>query len=143
VARGDGTGTHIFSKTWEAHLAAIAHVRAVTRAESTTTAIAGPLPPPPMLRAAPDSAPPALRAEIVSAPGKGTHGKGESAVSGKTGATKSSRKSAVSGRTTASGSKTLKKTSGHSRKETLRPSGPPAPSETSTTKKRKKRAVKS
>jgi UPF0755 protein len=33
VARGDGT--HIFSKTWEEHLRAIAHVRALARAEST------------------------------------------------------------------------------------------------------------
>jgi UPF0755 protein len=34
VARGDGT--HIFSNTWEEHLRAIAHVRALARAESTT-----------------------------------------------------------------------------------------------------------
>jgi UPF0755 protein len=33
VARGDGT--HIFSKTWEEHLRAIAHVRAMARIEST------------------------------------------------------------------------------------------------------------
>jgi len=33
VARGDGT--HIFSRTWEEHLRAIAHVRAMARAEST------------------------------------------------------------------------------------------------------------
>jgi peptidoglycan lytic transglycosylase G len=33
VARGDGT--HIFSKTWEEHLRAIAHVRALARVEST------------------------------------------------------------------------------------------------------------
>ena len=64
VARGDGT--HIFSKSWEEHLAAIAHVRAVTKSESTAAAFAGPLPPPPTLQAAPDTA---RRAEIVSAPG--------------------------------------------------------------------------
>ena len=34
VARGDGT--HIFSKSWEEHLRAIAHVRALARMESTT-----------------------------------------------------------------------------------------------------------
>jgi UPF0755 protein len=71
VARVDGTHTHIFSRTWEEHLAAIAHVRAVAKVESTTIS-AGLVPPPPVLRAAPDTAALALRAEIVSAPGHGT-----------------------------------------------------------------------
>src|SRR3989454_1092519 len=65
VARGDGT--HIFTKTWENHLAAIAHVRAVAKVESATT-FAGPMPPPPLLRAAPDSAAHETPAEIVTAP---------------------------------------------------------------------------
>jgi UPF0755 protein len=71
VARGDGT--HIFSKSWEEHLAAIAHVRAVSKSESTATVLTGPvltgpmLPPAPTLQALPDTA---KRAEIVSAPGR-------------------------------------------------------------------------
>jgi len=67
VARGDGT--HIFTKSWEDHLAAIAHVRAVAKVESTPRP-AGLLMQGPMLRAVPDSAPPMLRAAIVSAPSK-------------------------------------------------------------------------
>src|SRR5439155_18785278 len=65
VARGDGT--HIFTKSWAAHLAAIAHVRAVAKVESTPR-LAGPLMQGPVFRAVPDSALPALRAEAVSAP---------------------------------------------------------------------------
>ena len=68
VARGDGT--HIFTRTWEDHLAAIAHVRALAKVDSTKPT--GPLMQGPVLRAAPDSAPPTLRAEIVSAPSKPT-----------------------------------------------------------------------
>jgi len=67
VARGDGT--HIFTRSWEEHLAAIAHVRAVAKVDSTPRP-AGLLMQGPVLRAAPDSAPPSLRAEIVSAPSK-------------------------------------------------------------------------
>jgi len=67
VARGDGT--HIFTKTWEDHLAAIAHVRALARVDSPPKP-AGALMQGPMFLAAPDSAPPAVRAEVVSAPSK-------------------------------------------------------------------------
>jgi UPF0755 protein len=149
VARGDGT--HIFSKTWEQHLAAIAHVRAVTREESTTTALAGPMPEPPTLRALPDSMPD-LRAQVVSAPAKAVAGKSASgtskraaAVSGKTSTPKSAtvaRKTASRKAVPGTASRTVKKASGASSKETLRPTGPPAP-ETPAAKKRKKRAVKS
>ncbi len=122
VARGDGT--HIFSKTWEQHLAAIAHVRAVNKAESTT-AYAGPLPPPPMLQAMPDTVK-ASRAEIVSAPAKSTS---------RTGTHK-----AATGRTRTPSKTTAKKTA--TKKEVVRSSGPPAPSETGAPSKHKKRAVK-
>ena len=61
VARGDGT--HIFSRTWEEHLRAIAHVRAMAHAE-TTTAI-GPVEEGrrevPVLRATPQPSVPSLR----------------------------------------------------------------------------------
>ncbi|HYQ88932.1 MAG TPA: endolytic transglycosylase MltG, partial [Candidatus Binatia bacterium] len=125
VARGDGT--HIFSKSWEEHLAAIAHVRALAKSESTTAIFTGPLPPPPTLLAMPDSAPPSLRADRVSAPSKrpapetvkktvAGHGKSAPASPKKTAASK---------------------------KRTARPSGPPAPSASpSTTPKHKKRVVK-
>jgi UPF0755 protein len=61
VARGDGT--HLFSKTWEEHLAAIAHVRAMAREESAA-AVSGPVQEPetPELRATPVPQPPVLRA---------------------------------------------------------------------------------
>ncbi len=61
VARGDGT--HIFSRTWEEHLRAIAHVRAMARAESVATI--GPVQEGlsiPSLRAARPQAVPSLRA---------------------------------------------------------------------------------
>jgi len=109
VARGDGT--HIFSKTWEQHLAAIAHVRAVAKTESAAAVFAGPLPPPPVLVATPDTTK-APRAEIVSAPGK--HSSHPSTTTRKTSA----------------------------KKRTVHSSGPPAPSETSTSTRHKKRAVK-
>jgi len=122
VARGDGT--HIFSKTWEEHLAAIAHVRAVAKEESTAAVFAGPLPPPPALRAIPDSAAPVLRADIVSAPAKR--------------ASASHLKSAASAG--------HGKTAGKSKKASARQSGPPAPTEASkrrsTTTKHKKHVVK-
>ncbi len=64
VARGDGT--HIFSRTWEEHVRAIAHVRALAKAESTMTPMgpglaravptlraAEPAKPEPVLKAAP------------------------------------------------------------------------------------------
>jgi UPF0755 protein len=61
VARGDGT--HIFSKTWEEHLRAIAHVRALARIESTTVTsgpvVGGSVP---KLRARPEVQGPVLRA---------------------------------------------------------------------------------
>jgi UPF0755 protein len=61
VARGDGT--HLFSSTWEEHLRAIAHVRAMARAESAAVAT-GPFQGAevPELRATPGARPPALRA---------------------------------------------------------------------------------
>jgi UPF0755 protein len=128
VARGDGT--HIFSKSWEEHLAAIAHVRAVTKSESTAAAFAGPLPPPPTLQAAPDTA---RRAEIVSAPAKGaTVKKRTTGASGSKSPMKTSptRRGPTSGKSKAT---TIAK------KETERPSGPAPPS--STTTKHKKRAA--
>jgi UPF0755 protein len=131
VARGDGT--HIFSKTWEEHLAAIAHVRALARSESTTAVFAGPLPPPPTLLAMPDSAPPSLRADRVSAVArrpapeaakKSVAGHGKSAPA-------AGKEKAASKKKTAS------------KKTTARPSGPPAPSAApSTTPKHKKHVVK-
>lgn len=64
VARGDGT--HIFSRTWEDHLKAIAHVRAQARRESTLVPVGPGLPtsgPPPTLQTGPaPPAPPAIRA---------------------------------------------------------------------------------
>jgi len=61
VARGDGT--HLFSRTWEQHLAAIAHVRAMAREESTAV-VTGPAQEQvtPELRATPAPRPPVLRA---------------------------------------------------------------------------------
>jgi peptidoglycan lytic transglycosylase G len=64
VARGDGT--HIFSRTWEDHLRAIAHVRAVVHAESALTTAPGYPTPGPVLRAAPSAEEPSLRALPVS-----------------------------------------------------------------------------
>ncbi|MBI4365069.1 MAG: endolytic transglycosylase MltG [Candidatus Latescibacteria bacterium] len=87
VARGDGT--HIFSKTWQEHVRAIAHVRALAKAESTVAPVG---PPPergvPVLRTGPVSGgapslramgPPAPPAEIRAAgpPAPGTHGPAE------------------------------------------------------------------
>jgi len=66
VARGDGT--HIFTKTWAEHVAAVAHVRAIARMESTPE-FSGPIPPPLLIVPA-DSIAKAGRAEIVSAPGR-------------------------------------------------------------------------
>jgi len=67
VARGDGT--HIFTKTWAEHVAAVAHVRAMAKMESTPE-FAGPVPP--SLIVPPDTTAKASRAEIVSAPGHRT-----------------------------------------------------------------------
>ena len=61
VARGDGT--HLFSSTWEEHLRAIAHVRAMARAESaavTEEPVQGPVTP--ERRAAVGAGPPERRA---------------------------------------------------------------------------------
>lgn len=78
VARGDGT--HIFTKTWEDHVAAVAHVRALARLDTTTPQFSGPMPPP-QLRATADSSGKATRAEIVSAPGaRGSHAATKSTV---------------------------------------------------------------
>lgn len=74
VARGDGT--HIFSRTWEDHLAAIAHVRAVMRAESTTATLVGPMPVPPRLTATADSV--SKGARIANLPGPKLPGAGGS-----------------------------------------------------------------
>jgi UPF0755 protein len=126
VARGDGTGTHIFSKTWEAHLAAIAHVRAVAKVESATI-MAGPLPPPPILRALPDSADMAQRAEIVSAPG-------HAVPIGPKQATAKAPKQATSrtpAKARASAGATTRKTGvSAAKKTTARESGPALPSKT-------------
>ena len=79
VARGDGS--HIFTRTWQDHVAAVAHVRALARLDTTTPQISGPMPPPPELRATPDSSGKASRAEIVSAPGaRGSHAATKSTV---------------------------------------------------------------
>jgi UPF0755 protein len=61
VARGDGT--HIFSRTWEDHLKAIAHVRTQARRESTLVPIGpGIEPEAPVLQAGPIGPPiPTLR----------------------------------------------------------------------------------
>ena len=124
VARGDGT--HIFSRSWEEHLAAIAHVRAVTRAESTTATLVGPMPEPPRLQAAPDSV--TRRETLVNAmgpkpepPSKAT-GK---AVTSKKGTTKT-----VTRKTTSKAA---------TRKEPAPQAGPTSP----TTKHKKRSAVKS
>jgi UPF0755 protein len=66
VARGDGT--HIFTKTWAQHVAAVAHVRAIARMESTPE-FSGPIPPHALIVPS-DSTAKASRAEIVSAPGR-------------------------------------------------------------------------
>jgi len=66
VARGDGT--HIFTKSWAEHVAAVAHVRAIARMESTPE-FSGPIPPPLLIVPA-DSIVKAGRTEIVSAPGR-------------------------------------------------------------------------
>jgi hypothetical protein len=133
VARGDGT--HIFSKTWEEHLAAIAHVRALARVESTTAVFAGPLPPPPALRAIPDSAAPSLRAAIVSAPGKRSARAGAASgiAAGKKSTAGHGKSAAHAGKGKAASSKAA------SKKASARPIGPPAPS---TTTKHKKHVVK-
>ncbi len=127
VARGDGT--HIFSKTWEEHLAAIARVRASAKSESTPLVSGPQMPAPPDLRATPDSAPPALRAtraEIVSAPSSAK----KEPVSGPRQATVSKTPAKTTTAKTAAS-----KTATASKKKTTRPSGPPAP-ETTTKKKR-------
>ena len=67
VARG--YGTHIFSQTWEEHLRAIAHVRALARAEST--AVTGPVEgtqPGAVLRATPGTAAPGPSAPALGPP---------------------------------------------------------------------------
>jgi hypothetical protein len=51
VARGDGT--HIFSRTWENHLKAIARVRAQARRESTLVPIGPGIEPAPVVQAGP------------------------------------------------------------------------------------------
>lgn len=128
VARGDGT--HIFSKTWEEHLAAIAHVRAVSKSESAAVALTGPMPPPPTLQTLPGPPPPpklqalpdtAKRAEVVSAPGRRTH----------TGATTDTRPKTGT---------TTKKKSAPSKVTTRKVAGP-APPATTTTKHKKRATV--
>jgi len=65
VARGDGT--HIFSRTWEEHLKAIAHVRTQAKRESTLVPTGpGVTSAPPSIGAPSASAVPALRARPVS-----------------------------------------------------------------------------
>jgi UPF0755 protein len=68
VARGDGT--HMFSRTWEEHLKAIAHVRAQAKRESTLVPTGPGVTMPTMGSTAPPMAPsdvPSLRATSVSA----------------------------------------------------------------------------
>ncbi|MGE5178951.1 MAG: endolytic transglycosylase MltG [Bacteroidota bacterium] len=60
VARGDGT--HIFSRSWEDHLKAIAHVRALARRESTLVPEGLPMEQPQMRAGPIGPAPPSLRA---------------------------------------------------------------------------------
>ncbi len=95
VARGDGT--HIFSKTWAQHLAAVAHVRAMARVESSPE-MSGPTPPPGLL-VRPDSSGNAERAEIVSAPSRSTR-------SARTSETASKGKTEVASRRGSAGSST-------------------------------------
>src|SRR3989442_3618619 len=148
VARGDGT--HISSKGWEDHLAAIAHVRAVARVESATT-FAGPMPPPSLVLAAPDSTARATRAEIVSAPSRnGAGAEKREVVSGpKKEVVSGPKKKVVSGpkapaeatKKTAASSARKKEAVNASRKKPLHPAGPPAPEGTASSK-HKKRAAK-
>jgi len=56
VARGDGT--HIFSRTWEDHLRAIAHVRAQARRESTLVPTGPGMEPVPTIQASPSTSAP-------------------------------------------------------------------------------------
>jgi peptidoglycan lytic transglycosylase G len=125
VARGDGSGTHMFSRTWNEHLAAIAHVRAVAKVDSPPIDI-GALPPPPVLRAAPDSAAVAQRAEIVSAPGSTKGAKQFTVKQGTAGATAKS----------AAGTATKKTSVSAAKKKPPRQAGPALPSKT-----HKKKAV--
>ena len=67
VARGDGT--HIFTKKWEDHLAAIAHVRAMAKMESAA-AITGPMMGPGALGVVADSVH-EMTTEIASGPKPG------------------------------------------------------------------------
>jgi len=147
VARGDGT--HIFSNSWEEHLAAIAHVRAVTRAESTTATLIGPLPEPPRLQAAPDSV--TRRAELVNGPVQeperisavktgGTKTGGIRKGSTKTGSKKAVTKKTGSAKRTSKTGTTRGTAS--AKKEPAPQAGPPAPTP-SGTKHKKRAAVRS
>ncbi|HYQ96274.1 MAG TPA: endolytic transglycosylase MltG [Candidatus Eisenbacteria bacterium] len=131
VARGDGT--HIFSKSWEAHLAAIAHVRAVAKVESATTFF-GPMPPPPVLRAAPDSTAETTRAEVVSAPSRNDAvAAKKELVSGPKSPVEASKKATAS-------SARKKEAVSTSKKKPLHPVGPPAPEGTASSKHKKRAA---
>jgi len=121
VARGDGT--HIFSHSWEEHLAAIAHVRAVTRAESTTATLIGPMPEPPRLQAAADSV--TRRATLANAPGQKPEGPEKPTSKTKTTTSKSGTPKTVTRKTTT--------------KKAAAQAGPAAP----TTRHKKRAAVKS
>jgi UPF0755 protein len=150
VARGDGT--HIFSHSWEEHLAAIAHVRAVTRAESTTATLIGPMPEPPRLQAAGDSV--TRRETLANAPGQRLAGPVPPPTR-KTGATKAGTTKAGSAKTatTKAGStktgttrtgatKTVKRGTKSVKKEPAPQAGPSAPTPTGV-KHKKRAAVKS
>jgi hypothetical protein len=117
VARGDGT--HIFSKSWEDHLAAIAHVRAVTRSESTAASLAGPLPIPPKLQAVDTAAGVPQLVNLGPKPPSVTKAPA-SKTAAKKSATTSRKKTAVTKKTTA--------------REPAAQAGPTAPS---TTKKKR------
>ncbi len=117
VARGDGT--HIFTKSWEDHLAAIAHVRAAAKLESST-AFSGPMP----FRAGRGMVVDSVhesRDQIASGPRPGPTQPPKTKKS----PTSSGKKAAVA----------------PAKKESSRVAGPPAPSSKETSVK-KKRAVK-
>jgi UPF0755 protein len=88
VARGDGT--HIFSRTWEGHLRAIASVRAQARRESTLVPVGPGLPPreAPVLgpKKPPEAAP--TRTATSKKSSKATSSKGTSKTAPKPGAPK-------------------------------------------------------
>jgi UPF0755 protein len=129
VARGDGT--HIFTKKWEDHLAAIAHVRAIAKMESAA-AIPGPVAPG-ALGVVADSVH-MIPTEIASGPKPGA------ASATRVGAAKpgAAKKAAAARKSEAGSGKRV--AAAPAKKSASRVSGPPAPSTKESAKK--KRAVK-